>query len=140
VGRVIIRARDSSGNRRVDYLFGRGAGQDAIYDNDSTAGVQDLVKFGADVAEDQLWFRQVGTSLEVTIIGTGDKITVTNWYSNASWRMEVFEVANGKRLTEQNVQNLVQAMASFSPPPAGQTTLSQSYQDALGSTIAANWQ
>jgi hypothetical protein len=38
------------------------------------------------------------------------------------------------------VDNLVSAMAGFAPPPAGQTTLSASYQASLSSVIAANWQ
>jgi hypothetical protein len=33
----------------------------------------------------------------------------------------------------------VNAMAAFSPPAAGQTTLSPQYQAALSATIAANW-
>jgi hypothetical protein len=40
-------------------------------------------------------------------------------------------------LQNTQVETLVQAMASFTPPAAGQTTLPQSYQTAL---IAANWQ
>src|SRR6185369_14620513 len=67
------------------YLFGRGGGQDAIWDNDATAGVQDLVQFDADIAEDQLWFSKVGNNLEVRVIGTTDKVIVINWYSSASW-------------------------------------------------------
>ena len=43
-------------------------------------------------------------------------------------------------LTDANVQNLVQAMASFSPPAAGQTTLPSNYQTSLATVIAANWQ
>jgi hypothetical protein len=31
------------------------------------------------------------------------------------------------------------AMAAFSPPAAGQTTLSPAYQTALAPVIAANW-
>ena len=122
------------------YLFGSGGGQDTIYDNDTTAGNSDLLQFGAGIAADQLWFRQVGSNLEVSIIGTSDKITVANWYSNASWRTEVLKLSDGKQLLQSNVQNLVQAMASFSPPAAGQTTLPPNYQASLGSTIAANWQ
>jgi hypothetical protein len=38
------------------------------------------------------------------------------------------------------VQNLVQAMASFSPPAMGQTTLPQDYRDSLAPVLAANWQ
>lgn len=35
---------------------------------------------------------------------------------------------------------LVSAMAAFSAPPAGQTTLSPEYEAALAPVIAANWQ
>ena len=48
--------------------------------------------------------------------------------------------AGAKTLIESNVQNLVNAMSSFAPPAAGQTTLPQNCQDALASVIAANWQ
>jgi hypothetical protein len=34
----------------------------------------------------------------------------------------------------------VSAMAAFSPPAAGQTTLPANYQTALAPVIAANWQ
>ena len=46
---------------------------------------------------------------------------------------------SGHTLLDSQVDNLVSAMASFLPPSSGQTTLPQSYQDALGSVIAANW-
>lgn len=120
-------------------MFGRGAGQDTVYDNDGTAGVQDSLAFGLDIAEDQLWFRQVGSNLEVSIIGTADKVTVANWYSSSAWHVELIQ-ANGKQLTDANVQNLVQAMAGFAPPPMGQTTLPDDYKASLEPTITANWQ
>ncbi len=121
------------------YRFGRGDGQDMVYDNDSTAGNQDRVQFGAGIAHDQLWLRQVNSNLEVSLIGTTDKVTVANWYSHANWRMELFE-AGGRTLTGASVQNLVQAMASFAPPAAGQTTLPENYRSSLDSVIAAHWQ
>lgn len=37
-------------------------------------------------------------------------------------------------------ENLVNAMASFAPPAAGQTTFTQNYQNVLTSVIAVNWQ
>jgi len=38
------------------------------------------------------------------------------------------------------VQNLVSAMAAFSPPAAGETTLAASYVASLSPVITANWQ
>ena len=48
--------------------------------------------------------------------------------------------SDGKVLLDSQVQNLVQAMAAFAPPAAGQTTLNASQQAALAPVIAANWQ
>jgi len=122
------------------YQFGRGDGQDALWDLDSTAGNADKLVFGADVAYDQLWFQQVGSDLSVSIIGTTDKVAVKNWYAGSQYHVEQFVTAGGKVLSDTNVQALVSAMAAFAPPAAGQTTLPQNYQDQLGTTLSANWQ
>jgi hypothetical protein len=95
---------------------------------------------GADITVDQLWFRQIGTNLEVSIIGTDAKTTISNWYSGTAYHVEQFVTADGKTLLDSQVANLVNAMASFTPPAAGQTTLPQDYQNALAPVIAANWQ
>jgi Ca2+-binding RTX toxin-like protein len=121
------------------YLFGSGGGQDTIYDVDSTAGNSDLLRFGSGIAADQLWFRQMGNNLEVSIIGTADKVTIANWYQGSGNHVETLELASGSQLLDSQVQNLVSAMASFSPPAMGQTTLPPSYQTSLAPVIAANW-
>jgi hypothetical protein len=95
--------------------------------------------FGADIAADQLWFRQVGSSLEVSVIGSTDKFTVSNWYSGSPYHVEQFKTADGKVLLDTQVQNLVHAMAGFAPPASGQTTLPANYQSSLNPVIAANW-
>jgi subfamily B ATP-binding cassette protein HlyB/CyaB len=80
----------------------------------------------------------VVSSLEISVIGTADKITLSGWYS--AYRIEEFKTADGKTLLDNDVHNLVQAMAAFAPPAAGQTTLLESYAAALNPVIAANWQ
>jgi Ca2+-binding RTX toxin-like protein len=130
------------------YSFNRGDGQDQILDVDGTAGNVDVLRFGASVSTDQLWFRQSGDDLEVSIIGTADKVLAKKFYTkymvfgdatpNPS-HIEQFKTSDGKLLLDSQVQNLVQAMASFSPPAAGQTTLPANYQSSLNTVIAANW-
>jgi Ca2+-binding RTX toxin-like protein len=124
------------------YLFGQGSGQDTIYNYDSDAlGVNaDTLKLGAGISADQLWFRQVSGSLEVSVIGTNDKFTVSNWYSGNAYHVDQFKTSDGKTLLDSQVQNLVSAMAGFAPPAAGETTLSAAYQTALTPVLAANWQ
>ncbi|MDA8447535.1 calcium-binding protein, partial [Paracidovorax valerianellae] len=121
------------------YWLGRGYGLDTIQENDSTSGNQDIAKFGSDISSRQLWFRKSGNHLEVSVIGTNDKFTVSDWYSGTKNQVERFDAGDGKSLTNSQVQNLVQAMASFSPPAAGQTTLPANYQSGLESVLAANW-
>ncbi|MNR04238.1 Bifunctional hemolysin/adenylate cyclase precursor [compost metagenome] len=122
------------------YLFGRGDGIDRILENDATPGNSDLALFGEDISQEQLWFRRASNHLEVSIIGSSDKLMVQNWYLGEQYRVERFQIAEGNALLDSQVQNLVDAMASFAPPAAGQTLLSDSQRSALESVIAANWQ
>lgn len=121
------------------YLFGRGGGTDIVVEDDATVDNTDVVAFGADVSTSQLWFQRVGDSLEVSIIGGDDRMTIQDWYLGAQHHVEQFTTSDGMVLLDSQVQNLVQAMASFSPPAAGQTSLPTDYQSSLNTVIAANW-
>ena len=120
------------------YIFARGDGADTISEADE-AGSRDVVAFLAGVSAEQLWFRQVGTALEVSTIGSGDKITVSGWYESTLRRIEEFRTADGRVLQGSNVQNLVQAMAGLTPPPAGQLTLPAGTAAILAPALAQNW-
>jgi len=129
------------GSGNDNYLLGRGSNVDTIQENDSTAGNTDSVTFLSSITTDQVWFRQVNNDLEASIVGTDDKFIISNWYLGAQYRVEEFKTTDGsKTLLASQVQNLVSAMASFSPPAAGQTTLPSNYSTALAPVIAANWQ
>lgn len=130
-----------NGGRGNDtYLFARTGGQDTLYDYDTTTGNTDVLAFGADIAADQLWFQRNGNNLDISIIGTTDKITVSNWYVSNAYHVEQLKTTDGLTLLDSQVNALVSAMAAFAPPSSGQTTLPQGYRDALSSVIAANWQ
>jgi Ca2+-binding RTX toxin-like protein len=122
------------------YLLNRGYGSDTITENDTTSGNTDVLQFLSGISSDQLWFRHSGNNLEVSIIGTTDKATLSNWYSGNPYHVEQFKTSDGKMLLDSQVQNLVSAMAAFAPPAPGQTTLSASYATALTPVIVANWQ
>jgi VCBS repeat-containing protein len=130
----------SGGSGNDTYVLGRGYGADLLFEYDSSSGNADVLSFQPGIAADQLWFRRIGNNLEVDIIGTTDSMTVQNWYSGSAFHVEQFKIADGKVLTDTRVQNLVQAMASFTPPSAGQTSLPPAYQTALQPVIAVNWQ
>lgn len=122
------------------YVFGRGYGSDAVEENDTGLGNADVASFMDGIGTEQLWFRHVGNNLEVSIVGASDKLTIQNWYGGSAYRVEQFRTADGHVLLDSQVENLVQAMAAFAPPAAGQTTLPPTYQAALAPVLAANWQ
>jgi len=121
------------------YLFARGGGADVVIEDDATVDKTDVVAFGADISTSQLWFQRVGDSLEVSIIGADDKMTIKDWYLGDQHHIEQFKTSDGLVLLDSQVHNLVQAMASFAPPAAGQISLPSDYQGSLNTVIAANW-
>jgi Ca2+-binding RTX toxin-like protein len=127
-----------TGNDR--YLLSRGYGSDRILENDATPGNTDAAWFDAGIAADQLWFRHVSNNLEVSVIGTGDKFSLANWYLGNQYHVEQFKTSDGRTLLDSQVQNLVSAMAAFAPPSAGTLDLSAAYASQLAPVIAANWQ
>ncbi len=125
----------AGGNGNDTYGFNAGDGQDTVTEQGGT----DSLVLGAGIADDQLWFQEIGNNLEIDVIGTTDRVTIANWYSGNGSHIEQIKTSDGKVLLDSAVQNLVQAMAAFSPPAAGQTTLPANYQTALSTVIAANW-
>lgn len=135
-----------TGNDRLEggqgddtYLFARGGGADVVIEDDTNADKTDVLTFGADISTSQLWFQRVGDSLEVSVIGVDDKVTIQDWYLGDQHHVEQFQTSDGMVLLDSQVQNLVQAMASFAPPAAGQISLPVDYQSSLNTVIAANW-
>ena len=100
----------------------------------------DVLRFGADIAHEQIWFRRIDSDLEVSVAGSTDSMTIEGWYDDTARRIERFQAGDGKVLLDSQVDNLVAAMAAFAPPPAGETFLQAAYQEALAPKLAANWQ
>jgi Ca2+-binding RTX toxin-like protein len=120
------------------YVFGMGLGQDTI-NNTDTANGHDTVLFDAGISADQLWLRQLGNDLEVSIMGTTNSVKVQNWYSNTANQLDSLQLADGKTLLANEVQTLVEAMAAFAAPALGQTSLTTAQHTALDSVIVASW-
>ncbi len=126
---------DTSTTSNDIYVWGRTQGADIVTD----AGGTDRLDVLAGATEDQIWLRQVGNNLELSVIGTTDRLTINGWYTSPSHQIESFKLADGQALLASQVQQLVNAMASFSPPVAGQITLPANYAAALNPVIAPSW-
>ncbi|SOE06402.1 Ca2+-binding protein, RTX toxin-related [Variovorax sp. YR752] len=119
------------------YVFSGEFGQDRVsaefYFVSVDPANHDTAAF-TDVYSDQLWFESESGGLKVSVIGTDKSV-----FFGSVDALEKIQTMDGKTLLGTNVNNLVEAMAAFSPPAAGQTTLPSSYQLSLDSVIAANW-
>jgi Ca2+-binding RTX toxin-like protein len=123
------------------YWFGRGGGNDTIYNGD-TGTSPDRLQFGSGIAEDQLWFGKNGTDLLVTLRGTGgsDTVRLKGWYSASSNQLSNFQLSDGSVLTASHVQTLVQAMATFTSSSGAPTiSMTSTQEQKVETTIAANW-
>jgi Ca2+-binding RTX toxin-like protein len=120
------------------YEFGRGDGQDVIEDS---AG-EDFLMLGEEITPEQLWLARVGDALELSVIGSNDKLTITDWYSDPGCHIEAITTQEGLTLLDNQMESLVQAMSAFSPPTMGDATfgLSQEDQNTISGLIAASWQ
>jgi Ca2+-binding RTX toxin-like protein len=105
------------------YVFSRGDGCDTIIDHDATRGNMDVLKL-VDLKQKNLWFGRVGNDLKIRVKASQDQILVKNWYvpgrSGMDNQIEQIQTADGLTLYNRDVDQLVQAMAAFSPPAAGQ--------------------
>jgi Ca2+-binding RTX toxin-like protein len=122
-----------------NYYFGRGDGADTIFEHDIASGNQDTVHLHAGIQAEHLWFRRQGNDLALTIIGGTDSLTIKDYYLDPAHRIEQFKLNDGHVLTYHRVDQLVAAMAQFTPPVVGQTSLPTEYKQALVPVIAANW-
>lgn len=77
------------------YLFSRGDGADTIQDEDATAGNTDIVRFDSTVSAADVQLTRDLSNLYISVMGTGDHIKVSNWFSGAQHRVERIEFADG---------------------------------------------
>jgi Ca2+-binding RTX toxin-like protein len=119
------------------YIFGRGYGQDTIVESGLSKTTADFVRFRESVGLDQLWFKRYANNLDVTIIGTSDKLTIRDWFVDESKQVEAFYTSAGDALIARKVNQLIEAMATFAPPSSGSSSLPPNYKAVLESVIAS---
>lgn len=122
------------------YVFNSGFGSDAIDDNDATAGNQDRIEFGIDALN--IVFNRSGDDLQMRLHGSSDTLTVNGWYLNSTRHTEVLTTSDGQQLLDTQVDQLIQAMASFSANNGGITwdqAIDTRPQD-VQAVITAYWQ
>lgn len=123
------------------YVFNVGDGGETISENDSASGNADALLFGSSITSLDVVISRQANDLRLAIHGTGDHVVIENWYLGDAYHVEDVQVGNGQHLLSSQVDQLIQAMASFSQQ-SGLTwdqAIDQRPQD-VQTLLAASWQ
>ena len=75
------------------YLFGKGSGQDAIYNQDTTINRLDTIQLAADISTSDVTVRRNGDDLIIAINGTADTLRVVNhFYIHTGYNRSIDEI------------------------------------------------
>jgi Ca2+-binding RTX toxin-like protein len=90
------------------YLFGRGDGQDTIFDDDKTSGNKDTILLKSKINPSDVTLRRDRVNLVLEIKGTKDKVTIGNWFLNDSdeFRIEQIRFPDGIVWDEEKIKQL----------------------------------
>jgi Ca2+-binding RTX toxin-like protein len=119
------------------YLFESDFGMDTINNYRESFSV-DSVRFEAASPQD-LWFERAGNHLQISAVGADDVVTINNWYSGEAYQVDRIE-AGGFTLVNSQVENLVNAMASFDAPVGVGSIIPPMHNDDLAVVLANTWQ
>ncbi|MFD1245723.1 putative Ig domain-containing protein [Paralysiella testudinis] len=122
------------------YLFAKGDGQDRIYD---LGGSNDTLTL-SDLTVNDVWFARQGNHLEISVIGSEDKITVENqflWFFGHPNKVENIRLDNGIHIADTQLDKLINAMAAFAPGQNNGKSVPEQMQQYMHQIGAADyWQ
>jgi Ca2+-binding RTX toxin-like protein len=96
------------------YYYGRGGGADRILESDPTQGIQDRLSFEAGIQPLDIILSRSGNDLLLALGTSSDVIAVQGWYQGPASQVEIVQAGDGRRLAASQVDQLIQAMASYS--------------------------
>jgi Ca2+-binding RTX toxin-like protein len=121
------------------YYFARGDGHDTVVDSDKSLFQSDRLYIQG-ASSNQVWLTRSGRDLDISILGTQDKVTITDWFSGLSHRIEkITATGDGKTLTASHVNALVNVMARFDAPVDGVLALPPDTPRALVKVVTNSW-
>lgn len=141
------------------YVFGRGFDQDLV-DNTNAASGDDSLLFNQGISAEHLWLERNNNNLVISIVNqtqrsvsnndgstttqitlnqTNDQVTIKEWFASTNNTLDTLQLADGKTLLVNEVQQLIDAMAKFSPFVSGTITLSANDYETLKANIIATW-
>lgn len=123
------------------YRFGIGDGQDLLVRSDATSGSNDTLAFDAGIDPLDVILQRSGDDLRLSLYGTNDLFTVSNWYGGAANQIETIQAGSGEHLLNSQVDQLIQAMAGFTAQTglSWEEGIAQRPKD-VQAILAASWE
>ncbi|AKM92950.1 Cyclolysin [Neisseria meningitidis M0579] len=93
------------------YVFGKGFGQDTVYNYDYATGRKDIIRFTDGITADMLTFTREGNHLLIKAKDGSGQVTVQSYFQNdgsGAYRIDEIHFDNGKVLDVATVKKLVQ--------------------------------
>ncbi|MFW2176497.1 MULTISPECIES: putative Ig domain-containing protein [unclassified Moraxella] len=90
------------------YEFSIGDGVEKVTD----VGGKDTINLHGSLTMSDIGFKQSGTNLLISIKGTSDSITVTDWFSNTSNQVESVHLDSGVTISNANIATLMASQAN----------------------------
>ena len=99
------------GNGSDTYVFGKGFGQDTIFNYDLSTGRKDIIRFTDGITADMLKFTRTGNELLISAKDGSGQVIVQGYFQNdgsGAYRIDEIHFDNGKVLDVATVKKLVQ--------------------------------
>ena len=106
------------------YLFSDGHGKDKVNDWALKSESPDILQFN-DAAFSDLWFSKKNANLMINEKNSEDSVELMNWFSATDYKNKVIHTADGYDLTSIQVQELIEAMSTFSATHSNLTLVEQ---------------
>jgi len=120
------------------YRFAMGDGRDRIVNDDDAAESHDELNF-SNLDYDDLWLSRTRGNLVIDVVGTRDKVTIADWYRRDDHQLDVI-TTNDHSLQQDQVAQLVNAMAAFDVPSGIGAVIPTEVKTELTPILSASWQ
>lgn len=121
------------------YLFGRGGGRDRIVQADARSQDNDVLQLGNGIDHTWVWFSRSGSDLAIDVVGTTDRVTMVDWFTEGNQRVDQIRTSDGWSLAQRDVQQLVDAMAAFSAAHAVEARIEPRQLAMLAPVLGTSW-
>ncbi|MEE8747792.1 MAG: calcium-binding protein, partial [Rahnella inusitata] len=114
----------NGGSGQDTYLFSDGHGKDQVNDSALKSESPDILQFN-DATFSDLWFSKKNANLMINEKNSEDSVELMNWFSATDYKNKVIHTADGYDLTSIQVQELIEAMSTFSATHSNLTLVEQ---------------